>query len=124
MSANDTTRRDFIRASAIAGGGLLLGFRLPTHSRLTSALASLAPAAESFAPNAWIRIAADGAISIVADRSEMGQGVNTALPMLIAEELDADWNSIRIEHAPVDPVYNNRLFGMQGTGGSSSIRSS
>ena len=124
MSANDTTRRDFIRASAIAGGGLLLGFHLPRHSRLTNTLEALAPTAEPFAPNAWIRIAADGAITIVVDRSEMGQGVNTALPMLIAEELDADWSGIRIEQAAVDPVYNNRLFGSQATGGSSSIRSS
>ena len=124
MSANDTTRRDFIRAGAIAGGGLLLGFRLPGHSRLTNVLASLAPKDDPFAPNAWIRIGADDVITIVVDRSEMGQGVNTALPMLIAEELDADWSRIRVEHAPVDPVYNNRLFGMQATGGSSSVRSS
>jgi len=124
MSANDTTRRDFIRASAVVGGGFLLGFRVPSHSRLTNRVEALAPAAEPFAPNAWIRIAADDLITIVVDRSEMGQGVNTALPMLIAEELDADWKAIRIEHAPVDPAYNNRLFGMQATGGSSSVRSS
>ena len=94
MTRKETSRRDFIRASVIAGGGLLLGSHLPSCTCFASALDSLATSAEPFAPNAWIRIAGDGAITIIVDRSEMGQGVNTSLPMLIAEELDADWESI------------------------------
>src|SRR5215471_14876677 len=104
MSSNgvgDSSRRDFIRAGAILGGGLLLGIRLPERRRLTTTGAVPADqaeaAAEQFAPNAWIRIDPSGAITIIVDRSEMGQGVDTALPMLIAEELDADWSSIRVE---------------------------
>ena len=119
-----STRRDFVRASVVAGGGFLLAFHLPAGGRLANALDSLGTLAEPFAPNAWIRVASDGTITFVIDRSEMGQGVNTALSMLLAEEMDADWSAIHVEHAPVDPVYNNRAFGMQMTGGSSSIPSS
>lgn len=117
MTATTPTRRDFLRSSALAGGGLLLAFRLPAAERLATAAASLA---EPFAPNAWIRVAPDGVITFIVDRSEMGQGINTALSMLLAEEMEADWSMVRNEHAPVDPVYNNRAFGMQATGGSSS----
>ena len=123
MSNHDTSRRDFIRATMISGGGLLLGLRVPSRGRLTRVLESVGNAPAPFVPNAWIRLSSEGAITIVVDRSEMGQGVDTALPMLIAEEMDADWNRIRVEHAPVDPVYNNQLFGMQATGGSTSVRS-
>jgi len=124
MSTHETSRRDFIRVSAIAGGGLLLGLHVPSRSRLTRAIESLGERSERFAPNAWLRIGDDGIVTVIVDRSEMGQGVDTALPMLIAEELDADWSRVRVEHAPVDPVYANRLFGMQATGGSTSVRSS
>ena len=116
-----TSRRDFVRASAIAGGGFMLAFHIPASDKLAGAAGALANLAEPFAPNAWIRIATDGTITFVVDRSEMGQGINTALSMLLAEELDADWTKVRNVHAPADPVYNNRAFGMQITGGSSSI---
>ena len=75
---------------------------------------------ESFAPNPFVRIGADDSVMVVVNHSEMGQGVNTALPMLVAEELDADWSKVRIEAAPVDPAYNHTVFGMQMTGGSTS----
>ena len=77
---------------------------------------------EPLKPNAWLRISPNGDILVIVDRSEMGQGVATALPMLIAEELEAEWSKIRIEYAPADKAYINPLFGMQGTGGSTSIR--
>src|SRR5207244_284566 len=80
-----------------------------------------APAA-AFAPNAWLRIGADESVLVVVDRSEMGQGVTTSLPMLLAEELEADWSKVRIESAPADKAYTNPMFGMQGTGGSTSVR--
>jgi isoquinoline 1-oxidoreductase beta subunit len=75
-----------------------------------------------FAPNAWLRIGADDTVLVEVDRSEMGQGVTTSLPMLLAEELEADWTTVRIEFAPADKAYFNPLFGAQGTGGSTSIR--
>lgn len=76
----------------------------------------------TFSPNAWIRVAPDNSVTIVIDKAEMGQGIETALAMLAAEELHVSMSSVKTEWAPVDPAYNNKLFGMQGTGGSSSIR--
>src|SRR5439155_6454461 len=64
----------------------------------------------------------DESVLVVVDRSEMGQGVTTSLPMLLAEELEADWSKVRIESAPADKAYINPIFGMQGTGGSTSVR--
>jgi isoquinoline 1-oxidoreductase beta subunit len=112
------SRRDFLRVSAAAGGGLLLGLHLPGRARAASA----APEAEPFAPNAWIRIAPDDTVTLLVARSEMGQGVYTALPMLLAEELEADWSRVHVEMAPADPAYTNRLLGRQATGGSTAIR--
>ena len=75
-----------------------------------------------FAPNAWLRVAGDGSVTVLVDRSEMGQGVSTALPMLVAEELDADWAKVRVEQAPANEVYYNPAFdGNQVTGGSTSV---
>src|SRR5208283_3715922 len=77
-----------------------------------------------FAPNAFLRIGTDDWITIIINKSEMGQGVYTSLPMLVAEELEADWSKIRIEPAPVEPAYNHTQWGaIQGTGGSSSVSS-
>ena len=78
----------------------------------------------SFALNPFIRIGTDGTVVIIVNKSEMGQGVYTSLPMLIAEELEADWSTIRVEAAPVDPAHNHTQWGaIQGTGGSSSVLS-
>jgi isoquinoline 1-oxidoreductase subunit beta len=112
----NVTRRDFLEAASVVGAGLVIGFHLPPGLR--------APAVPTspFAPNAWLRIGADNRVLVVVDRSEMGQGVATALPMLVAEELEADWSKVRIEFAPADKAYTNPLFGMQGTGGSTSVR--
>ena len=111
------SRRDFLKTSALAGGGLILGFHLPPGDFVSVATA---PAAR-FAPNAFIRVSRDGAVTFIVNKSEMGQGVYTSLPMLIAEELECDWKSIRVEAAPVDPVYNHTAFGIQVTGGSTSV---
>ncbi len=108
------TRREFLQATAVAGTGLVIGFTLPSCAR--------PPEGPPLEPNAWLRIGTDESVLVIVDRSEMGQGVATSLPMLLAEELEADWSKIRIEFAPADPAYNNLLFGMQATGGSSSIR--
>ena len=74
----------------------------------------------AFAPNAFLRIDSEDIVTVIVNHSEMGQGVYTALPMLVAEELEADWSKIRLAAAPVDPVYNHTIFGMQATGGSTS----
>lgn len=102
------SRRDFVTAGVAAGTGLVIGFYLPRKSSLQS---------ESFSPNAYLRITPDNKVTIVVARSEMGQGVRTALPMILAEELEADWKQIEIEQAGA-----STLFGDQTTGGSASIR--
>ena len=76
------------------------------------------PSRSRFLPLAYIKIASDETVTIVANHSEMGQGVYTSLPMLLNEELEADWSKVRVESAPVDAVYNHPIFGMQMTGGS------
>ncbi|HEX5136951.1 MAG TPA: xanthine dehydrogenase family protein molybdopterin-binding subunit [Planctomycetota bacterium] len=106
------SRRGFLKAGALAGGGLVLGFRLAGTARAQE------PAAAVFAPNAFLRIGDDGRVTVIANHSEMGQGIYTSLPMLLAEELDADWARVRVEPAPVDPAYNHTAFGIQMTGGS------
>jgi len=108
-------RRDFLKLSVAASGGLLMGFYRPS---------SKAEAATAFAPNAFVRIATDDSVTVIVNHSEMGQGVFTALPMILADELDADWTKVRFEPAPVDPAYNHPVFHMQMTGGSTSTWSS
>ena len=115
----DESRRTFLKVAAVAGGGFAIGVVLPGAARFVHA----ATAARPFEPNAWIRITADNVVTLIADKSEMGQGVYTAIPMLIAEELDVDWPSVRIEQAVASPVYANPFLGAQATGGSTSIRS-
>ena len=115
-SRTDVSRREFLQTATVAGAGLVIGFHLPAAGRGPAAVAA------PFAPNAWLRIGADESVLVVVDRSEMGQGVTTALPMLLAEELEADWSKVRIESAPADKAYINPMFGMQGTGGSTSVR--
>lgn len=111
------TRRRFLQISATAAGGLLIGFHLPRFARYAEAAT-----AEETAINAWLRIAPDDSVTILVANSEMGQGVYTALPMLIAEELEVDWRKVKGEMAPADPTYRNLNFGVQATGGSTSVR--
>ena len=113
-----TTRRGFLKAGALAGTGLVIGFMVPLAAR--KAFAQQAAAAAPFAPNAFLRIASDDSITVLLAHSEMGQGIWTALPMLIAEELDADWSKVKVEHAPAAAVYASPAMGIQMTGGSTS----
>jgi isoquinoline 1-oxidoreductase beta subunit len=101
------SRREFVAAGVAAGAGLVIGFYLPHGSSSGS----------TFAPNAYLKITPDGKITIVVTRSEMGQGVRTSLPMILAEELEADWKQITIEQAGA-----STLYGDQTTGGSASVR--
>jgi isoquinoline 1-oxidoreductase beta subunit len=112
------SRREFLTTSALAGGGLVLGFYLPVNGFAFGD--KLLPA--TFKPNAFIRLGQDGTVTFIVNHSEMGQGVYTSLPMLIAEELECNWQKVIVVAAPVDPVYNNPAFGAQGTGGSTSVR--
>ncbi len=114
----DQERRGFLKVSALASGGLLIGFHLPLASRVGEAAA----AGNDFVPNAWIRIDADDSVTLRVASSEMGQGVYTAIPMLLAEELECDWARIKVEMAPVDKAYTNPLIGQQLTGGSTAVR--
>ena len=103
------SRREFISAGVAAGAGLVIGFYLPHESSGGNG--------RGFAPNAYLRIAPHGKITVVVARSEMGQGVRTSLPMILAEELEADWTQITIEQAGA-----STLYGDQTTGGSASVR--
>jgi isoquinoline 1-oxidoreductase subunit beta len=121
-AAKEWTRRGFIRDAGLAAG-LVVAFRFTVHTVRAAGeggSAGLDSAPDVLAPNAFVRIAPDGIVTIVVNHAEMGQGVVTALPMLVAEELDADWSKVRTEFAPVDPAYNHTLFGIQMTGGSTS----
>ena len=100
------SRRFFLQASAAAGGGLLLHAMLP---RLAFAEGAGGPVAAT-ALNAYIRIAPDGIVTIMSKNPEIGQGIKTMLPMVIAEELDVDWKDVRIEQAPLDAAKYGRQF--------------
>jgi CO/xanthine dehydrogenase Mo-binding subunit len=123
-TGNVFSRRDFVVAIAGAGGGLLLGCRVdgrrsPATSGDTAASANTA----AFAPNAFVRVGADDTVTVILPQAEMGQGVYTALPMLVAEELEVGLDRVKVEHAPGDDrVYANPLIGFQVTGSSSSVR--
>ncbi len=110
------TRRAFMKAGAATGAALVVEFRFPLG----------AEAGGDFAPNAFLRIAPDDSVTIVAKHLEMGQGVHTGLATILADELDADWTKVRVEAAPADATrYNNLLWGpVQGTGGSTAMANS
>lgn len=111
------SRRRFLRNTSLSmGAGLALGVTLPGCGGETSE-ANSKHAADEFRPSIWLRISSNNQVTITLAETEMGQGVMTAIPMLIAEELDADWDQVVVEQAPVEPA-----FGFQVTGGSSSIR--
>jgi isoquinoline 1-oxidoreductase beta subunit len=106
MSNAALGRREFLRTGAAAGATLVIGFHLPAAARADSHVGA---APVSFKPNAWLEVHADGAVSIWTGRSEMGQGVQTAMPMIVAEELEADWEMVRVIQADADPAYGNQV---------------
>ena len=121
QAAGGTSRRGFMKAGAVAGGGLMLGFFIPGANRMARAAEAAAGGATLYPPNAFLRIAPDNTVTVIINRLEFGQGVQTALPMILAEELDADWSQMRGELAPFAKVYDDPAFGMQITGGSGTI---
>ena len=118
-SEGGSTRRTFLKVSAAAGGGLLIGFYLPAARAAPATAAN----AGDFAPNAFVLIGRDDSVTLIMPQVEMGQGTYTSMPMLIAEELEVDLGQIALEAAPPDDRrYANSLIGFQVTGGSSSVR--
>ena len=122
----NVSRRNLLQTGIVLSGGLILGIFLPGKdiAMTMATTATSTDKSKAFVPNAFIRIGTDELVTIFVNKSEMGQGVYTSLPMLIAEELEADWTRIQVEPAPVDPAYNHTMFGpIMVTGGSTSIRS-
>ena len=116
MTKITTSRRGFLQSSATFSGGLMLGFTLPAAGPAQAA-------GLMHTPSAWVHIADDNTITLISARAEMGQGVYTSMPMLIAEELNVDIQKVKVAFAPPGKVYGNALiFGLQLTGGSTSVR--
>ena len=116
MMSTETNRRDFLKTTSVATSGLMMGVVLPSTVSKSIAAGTL------HTPNAWVHIADDNTITLLSARSEMGQGVYTSMPMLIAEELNVDVNKVVISAAPPGAVYVNALLGAMITGGSTSVR--
>ena len=110
----DLGRRRFLQTS----GALVIGFYVAPRTGLAAMQAPAPPALPD--PNAFLRIGEDESVTVILAHAEMGQGVWTTLPMLLAEELGCDWAKVRVEEAPAAPVYAHPAFGMQMTGGSTS----
>jgi isoquinoline 1-oxidoreductase beta subunit len=108
-------RREFLRIGAAAGGGLLVSLYASVPGMDSDVFAA---EEKDVALNAFVRIGTDESVTVISAHSEMGQGIYTSLPMLLNEELEADWSKIRVEAAPVDAVYNHPVYGVQMTGGS------
>ena len=122
MKVKSTSRRRFLQSSATLAGGLVISFWLPGGGgRLAFAQAPQPP---KVSPNAFLRIGKDGSVTVVVKHLEFGQGVTTALPMILCEELECDWSKVRYELAPAAPEYAHTMFGIQITGGSSSVSNS
>lgn len=111
-----TSRREFLETLVVAF--LLPGTNRPGMKRLVALQAG-----EPFTPNAFVRVGSDDSVTILLAHSEMGQGIWTSLPMMVAEELDADWSKIKVEHAKAAPVYAHTTVGLQMTGGSTTTLS-
>jgi isoquinoline 1-oxidoreductase subunit beta len=110
----EVNRRDFLKTGAAGASALVLSFYLPSRTRAAQAAGSGASTAV-FKPNAWVRITPDNQITLLVEQPEMGQGARTAIPMVLAEELEADWSTIRVEQAPTIPeIYKNLSTGGSG----------
>ena len=124
MSSERVARRFFLTASLAAGGGLLLGYSIGSDSGLNKVFAAAnpenAPSVTDIPLNAWVRIAPNDEVTLISSQSEMGQGVMTTLPAVLAEELGADWSRVKIEFSTVAPAYRNPRINWQFTGNSES----
>ena len=109
-----TSRRTILKSAATAGAVLLIGFDVPQVVKGDPTKKAANPL------RSWVQIDESGTVTILFAHSEMGQGISSALPLALADELGVDWNAVRIEQAPNDPA----VFGNQGTGGSGSVAGS
>ena len=115
MKNTNMKRRTFLKVSTIAGGSLLVGCSFSSPKLLST------PQANEEELGMWVRISTDNKITLIVPSSEMGQQAHTGQAMLVAEELEADWNTIQVVTAPVHSEYKKSIFSEQGTGGSGSI---
>src|SRR5688500_5417011 len=122
MTAPVLDRRRFLQTSAQAAAGLTIAFHVSWEGAAQAAQETEKPKPLPD-PNAFLRIAPDDTVTVLLAHSEMGQGMWTGLVMLLAEELDLDWSKLEVEHAPAAPAYAHTAFGMQMTGGSTSVAS-
>jgi len=120
METNAISRRNFLRASGVAGTALFLGFYFPASAKKGKIVTTAGAEGSAIEMNAWIRIDTDGKVTLTDHRAEMGQGSYQSVPQIIAEELEVDMNDIKVVFAPGD----NKKYGSQITGGSSTIRGS
>lgn len=118
QASSALNRRKFIQLTGVAGAGLVVGFTLPPTR---DAIANVILSADPFSPNGWIRLGTDGVVTLMVDEMEMGQGVITAVPMILAEELEIPWSAVKVVYGPEDPSVWERSI---STGGSTSVRTS
>ena len=119
------SRRRFLKIGAFSGAALTLGIYLGTGGEQRKSTTEVWPdRADCFRPNAWLNIGSDETVTVRVHHTEMGQGIATALAMIVAEELDADWADVRVEIAPAEAVYKNPRFNSQMTAASTSVRTS
>ncbi len=114
-SLQDRARRNFLRQSAVSGGGLVIGYFASTSEAVAQVITKPSDQSGNFTPSAFIRIGSDGSITLISKQPEIGQGIKTALPMVIAEELEVPWKNVRVVQGDLNPAY-----GSQSAGGSSS----
>lgn len=121
MSETTYSRRHFLKTGSLLSGGLVLSFFIPAGAKRFVPDAD--PLSNAFQPNAYLNILPDNTVQVILAHVEMGQGIWTTLPMLIAEELDCDWSKVTVQHAPPGTPYLHTTFGLQITGGSSTTYS-
>lgn len=119
---NEVDRRSFLKATLVAGGSLLFGFSLPIKSRAEERFNVSSESLPFIQPNAFIKISNDGKVTVSIGQAEMGQGVLTSLPMIVAEELEIDWKNVTYADAGPGQAFINPALGGQITGGSASVR--
>jgi isoquinoline 1-oxidoreductase subunit beta len=117
----DAGRRAFLVTASAAGGGLLIGVAVPVRAAILAATGG-ARAPGELALNPWVRIGADGTVTIIVSQAEIGQGISTTLPAILADELGADWSRVRLETAPYDKAYQNPRVNWMFTGNSESVQ--
>jgi hypothetical protein len=126
MTGSLPTRREFI-VKLLSGAGLTLGVSLcppvlRTWGQEDGEAELRQSVIEKFSPNAWIQVTSDNLVTVIVNKSEMGQGITTALPMIVAEEMDADWAQVRFEIASAAERYIDPVMGVQAAGGGTSVR--